>query len=254
MPLLIAPFFIFGAIIASFIGVVVGRLYTGESIVRGSSRCDACGARLQPRSLVPLVSYLVGGARARCCGARLSWFSPASELLLGGLFVLAYLRLGLSPELALLLLALALLLALVLYDLAHQILPPVLLWLFVLTAAAAGYLTAPKVDDFLFSAMVALAFALFFGALHFFSGGRAMGLADAPLAFGLALLVGPAALSGLLFSFWTGAIVGITILARTPRGSRMGIEVPFAPFLAAGFLLAYFTQWNILALFTPLLG
>ena len=28
----------------------------------------------------------------------------------------------------------------------------------------------------------------------------------------------------------------------------MGIEVPFAPFLAAGFLLAYFTQWNILTL------
>ena len=24
----------------------------------------------------------------------------------------------------------------------------------------------------------------------------------------------------------------------------MGVEVPFAPFLAAGFLLAYFTQWN----------
>jgi len=29
----------------------------------------------------------------------------------------------------------------------------------------------------------------------------------------------------------------------------MGIEVPFVPFLAAGYLLAFFTQWNPLPLF-----
>jgi prepilin signal peptidase PulO-like enzyme (type II secretory pathway) len=29
-----------------------------------------------------------------------------------------------------------------------------------------------------------------------------------------------------------------------PKGSRIGVEVPFAPFLAAGFILAYVTQWN----------
>jgi len=79
-----------------------------------------------------------------------------------------------------------------------------------------------------------------------------MGLADAPLAAGLALLVGHAALPGFLFSFWIGAGVGIVLLAMAPRGSRMGIEVPFAPFLAAGFLLAYFTQWDPLALTTTL--
>jgi prepilin signal peptidase PulO-like enzyme (type II secretory pathway) len=71
-----------------------------------------------------------------------------------------------------------------------------------------------------------------------------MGFADAPFAFGLALLVGPAALSGFIFSFWIGAVIGIIMLLKRPRGSRMGVEVPFAPFLAAGFLLAYFTQWN----------
>lgn len=243
-----ALFFALGTIIASFVGVVVGRLYSGESIVRGSSRCDVCGVRLSAFSLVPIVSYIASSARARCCNARLSWRAPASELLLGALFVLSYLHLGATLLLAFFLLALALLLALVLYDLAHQILPPLLLWPFVLAAAAAGYLAAPSMGDFWYSCLVAGAFALFFAALHFCSGGRAMGLADTPLVFGLALLVGPAAFSGLLFSFWVGAAVGITILFMTPLGSRMGIEVPFAPFLAAGFLLAYFTQWNILTL------
>lgn len=254
MPLLIVLFFALGAIIASFIGVVVGRLYSGESIVRGFSRCDACGAPLTPLSLVPILSYLASRGRAHCCGARLSWAPPATELSLGVLFTLAYMRLGVTAELALFLLALALLLALVLYDISHQVLPPPLLWPFVLASAAAGYLAAPSVSGFGYSLLVAGGSALFFAALHVFSRGRAMGLADAPLTFGLALLVGHAALTGLLFSFWSGAIVGITILARTPRGSRMGIEVPFAPFLAVGFLLAYFTQWNILALFTTVRG
>ena len=72
-----------------------------------------------------------------------------------------------------------------------------------------------------------------------------MGFADAPLAFGLALLTGSVALTGFVFSFWIGAAVGIVLLARRPSGSRMGVEVPFAPFLASGFLLAFFTQWNL---------
>jgi prepilin signal peptidase PulO-like enzyme (type II secretory pathway) len=78
-----------------------------------------------------------------------------------------------------------------------------------------------------------------------------MGLADSPLSFGLSLLVGPVALTGFVFSFWIGAVVGIVLLLQRPVGSRMGVEVPFAPFLAAGFLLAYFTQWN---LFTLIMG
>lgn len=77
-----------------------------------------------------------------------------------------------------------------------------------------------------------------------------MGLGDAPSVLGLSLLVGPGSvLPGVLFSFWIGALYGIVVLMTTPKGHRMGIEVPFVPFLALGFLLAYFTGWNPLPLF-----
>ena len=243
-----------GTIMASFVGVIAARLYTGQSIVRGSSRCDACGAQLQPCSLVPLFSYLAGAGRAQCCHARISPLAPVGELVLGGVFVLGYLRLGTTPELVTLLLALTLLAALVLYDLAHQILPPPLLTVFVMISVAHAWLVAPSLVDLLYVFAVAGAFALFFAALHFFSRGRAMGLADSPLVFGLALLAGSSAVAGLLFSFWIGAGVGILVLARTAPGSRMGVEVPFAPYLATGFLLAYFTQWNPLALIALILS
>ncbi|MEK7604309.1 MAG: prepilin peptidase [Patescibacteria group bacterium] len=239
-----ALLFVLGAIIASFIGVVVARLFTGQSILRGRSFCDACGKPLAPLSLVPVLSYLAARGRATCCGARISAAAPLTELLLGVLFVLAYHTLGAVSALPLFLLSLSLLLALVLYDLAHQILPPALLVPFIACAALSGFMRVPTLEEWYGSLMVAFLCALFLASIHYFSRGRAMGFADAPLAFGCALLVGSAALPGFIFSFWIGAIHGIALLARRPRGSRMNVEVPFAPYLAAGFLLAYFTQWN----------
>lgn len=237
-------FFAFGTVVASFIGVLVARLNTGESFLTGRSRCDACGTPLAPLSLIPIVSYVALGTRAHCCGARLSPSAPLTELLLGGLFALSYLRIGFTVALPFMLLSLSVLLALVLYDLIHQILPPVLLGVFILASAGAGFFLADDMSAFGASLMVAGILALFLALINFFSRGRAMGLADAPFVFGLALLTGPAALPGFISSFWIGAIIGIVVLARRPRGSRMGVEVPFAPFLAAGFLLMYFTQWN----------
>ena len=245
--------FILGAIIASFIGVVVARLNTGQSFLTGRSHCDACGTPLKPLSLVPILSFVASRGRAQCCGARISFLSPLTEILLGGLFVLGYLSLGVSSALPCMLLAISLLLALVLYDLVHQILPSSLLYTFVVVGAVTGFLSSPSLEIFYQTSLVAVLIALSLAAIHFLSHGRAMGLADAPFAFGLSLLVGPAALSGFIFSFWIGAVIGIALLLKRPRGSRMGVEVPFAPFLAAGFLLAYFTQWNPFTLIAVLI-
>lgn len=251
MSLLAAVFFALGAIVASFMGVVAARLHTGESILFGRSRCDACNAPLPPLSLVPLFSYMSSRGRARCCGARLSPRSPVAELALGALFALSYAKLGMTATLPFVLASLSVLLALVLYDLAHQILPLRLILLFLVFAGITASVSAPSPSDLLTVTLVALLIGGGIGLLHVLSRGRAMGLADAPLAFGLSLFAGPAAFSGLVFSFWIGAVVGIAILFTRPRGSRMGIEVPFAPFLAAGFILAYFTQWSLTTLFAP---
>lgn len=242
MTLLHVVLFFLGTIVASFMGVVAARLSTGQSFVRGRSRCDVCETPLGFRSLIPLLSYVGHRGRAVCCNARLSPLAPLSELLLGALFVLSYLRLGFSWGYLTMIVALGVLLGLVLYDLAHQILPPSLLTIFVIVSAVTGLLTA---GSFFFdSLVVAAVLGGILALIHLLSRGRAMGFADAPLAFGLALLTGDAALSGFLFSFWIGAAIGIIILLMRPRGHRIGVEVPFAPFLAAGFLLAYFTQWN----------
>lgn len=244
MLIILATVFILGAIIASFIGVLVARINTGQRFLAGRSRCDVCNKTLTFFSLIPIISLFISGGKARCCGASISLYAPLAEILLGSLFVLAYLHVGLVVALPFVLIALSLLLALVLYDLNHQILPFSLLTLFVIAGALSGFFLSESFTEFSHTFLIALSIAASLALIHFISRGRAMGLADAPLVFGLSLLVGPSALSGFVFSFWIGAVVGILMLAQRPSGTRIGVEVPFAPFLAAGFLLAYFTQWN----------
>lgn len=245
--------FLFGTLVASFMGLVAARLYTGETIVHGRSHCDRCGATLSLLSLIPVLSYVFQWGRARCCGERLSPLLPLSELALGGLYALAYVHLGLSVLLPLFFVFSALLLALVLYDLMHQILPPVLLAPLALTGLVYGFLSASSLSSFVATLVTASLFAAFFALLHVLSRGRLMGSADAPLVFALALFAGSSALAGFVFSFWIGAAIGLLVLLGRPAGTRMGVEVPFAPFLAAGFLLAYFTQWNPLTIFAAFL-
>ncbi len=243
---ILLPVFLFalGAVVGSFVLVLVERLHTGSSWIDGSSCCDSCGSRLSPRDLVPVFSWLIARGRCRRCGSRLSPRYILAELALGAAFVLAFEFTGPTLALLPLLAALALLLAIVLYDLRHSVIPFPFSLLLVAAALLFRLCTFESVPDLGMTLLTAGIIGAAFFAFWFLSGGRLMGLGDAPLALALALLAGSQAVAGLLFAFWIGAVVGIAILAGRPRGHRMGVEVPFAPFLALGFLLAIFTQWD----------
>jgi len=83
-----ASAFVWGCLWGSFVNVVVYRLPREMSVVRPGSHCPACGASVSPLDNIPLVSWLLLGGRARCCGARISARYPAVELL-GGVVALA---------------------------------------------------------------------------------------------------------------------------------------------------------------------
>jgi leader peptidase (prepilin peptidase)/N-methyltransferase len=71
---LVAPF------IGSFLGLLIRRLPEGSPIARGRSHCDACGATLGVRDLIPILSWLAVGGRCRYCRQPLGWFYPGVEL------------------------------------------------------------------------------------------------------------------------------------------------------------------------------
>lgn len=78
--------FMLGGAIASFLGVVVERGKTGESIL-GNSKC-VCGRPLKPWENVPVFGWAFSGGKARCCGARIPVWYFLTELAAGLLFAI----------------------------------------------------------------------------------------------------------------------------------------------------------------------
>lgn len=247
MSLIALAFGLLGAVSGSFIGVVAERVHTGQSFLRGRSRCNSCARTLGPADLVPIFSWTFSAGRCRTCGAKVPGLYALLELSLALVFALGYLRLGLTLSLLAFVAATAVLAFIVVYDIRHTIVPPYASGLLAIFALAYALLGASSLHVLGGALFAAGATGALFLALHVFSGGRAMGLGDAPVAFALALIAGPYALAGLFFSFWIGALCGIVILLARQGGPRMGIEVPFVPFLALGYLLALFVEWNPLA-------
>src|SRR5438445_12946584 len=70
-----------GAIIGSFLNVVIHRLPREESIVFPNSRCPSCGTVIAFYDNIPLLSYAVLRGRCRSCKTHISVRYPAVELL-----------------------------------------------------------------------------------------------------------------------------------------------------------------------------
>lgn len=87
--------FIFGAMIGSFLNVVIYRVPANKSIVYPGSHC-ACGAPIAWYDNIPILSWFILRGRARCCGRAYSFRYPFIELLTGLLFLWCWLRF--APE------------------------------------------------------------------------------------------------------------------------------------------------------------
>lgn len=257
------PAFLFflGLAMGSFLNVVILRFNTGETL-RGRSRCFSCLKKLEWHDLIPLASYFAIRGRCRYCGSGISIQYPIVELISGLLFAsLGWFYFADAPLVGLgvmfnitmaqfLLVAFFffILLTISVYDLRHKIIPDE----FSLTLLVAALLRvglvfysersygAPSLPT---DVVTGIGLFVFFAGLWFLSRGKWMGFGDAKIAFSIGLFLGfPAALVGLLFAFWSGAAVGIALLALG-RASRK-TEVPFAPFLALGSLAAFFFSYG----------
>ncbi|MBI5742671.1 MAG: prepilin peptidase [Candidatus Niyogibacteria bacterium] len=261
--MLTSIFFIFGTIIGSFLNVVVLRLGTGESIISGRSRCYSCGTELRWYELIPLFSFLAQGGRCRTCRSRISAQYALVEFLTGAVFaaVLAQSSLDLTDLFGAVkavaeLTFWAAFIALVAYDVRHKILPDSLSAIIALSALAYRF----SVGDFRPALLLAIGIAGLFALMWLVSGGRWMGLGDAKLFFGTSMFLGsPLAIMAALFSFWSGALVGLALMAlgrlniALGRGVGMKTELPFAPYIFFGVFVARFWGERILAWYLTLI-
>ncbi|MEM7676944.1 MAG: prepilin peptidase [Myxococcota bacterium] len=86
-----------GALVGSFLNVVILRLPEGKSIVYPPSSCPKCGDRIPPWLNLPILSWLFLRGRCRSCKEPISARYPLVELLTALLFVAVARRFGIEP-------------------------------------------------------------------------------------------------------------------------------------------------------------
>ena len=79
-------FFLVGAILASFLGLVIDR-FPEQSIIFPASHCDSCQTRLKSLDLIPIVSQVFNRFRCRYCKSSYPVWYAFFELSLGLLFL-----------------------------------------------------------------------------------------------------------------------------------------------------------------------
>src|ERR1044072_8637481 len=94
--------FLFGAIVGSFLNVVIYRMPRGKSLSNPKhSFCPKCNHRLHVPDLFPLLSWLFSGRKCRYCGqpviSRYFWVEMLNGLIWAGVWY-QYL-LGMNPDL-----------------------------------------------------------------------------------------------------------------------------------------------------------
>ena len=79
--------FIFGAVIGSFLNVVIYRLPRGESIAFPASHCQSCQTPLKAYHNIPIFSWLFLRGKCAFCGDKIAIQYPIVEILSGLLFM-----------------------------------------------------------------------------------------------------------------------------------------------------------------------
>lgn len=242
-------FFLFGIALGSFYNVVGLRVPKRESIISPPSHCPDCQSRLTAIDLVPVFSYIFLRGKCRTCGTKISPLYILIELSTGLLFVLSYLQLGLTMELAVALLFISLLMIIIVSDARYMIIPDKVL-LFFLPFLAIGRILSPLEpwwDAFLGAAAG-------FGVLYVIAvvskGG--MGGGDIKLFFLIGLALGTLkTLLTLFLASVIGMVAGLIII-KVRKQSRT-TPVPFGPSIAMAAIIAYFYgeqiiqwYWNML--------
>jgi len=78
--------FVIGCCVGSFINVICFRLPLGKSIIYPSSRCAKCNYKLKWFDNIPLISWILLGAKCRSCKKNISITYPLIELITGLIF------------------------------------------------------------------------------------------------------------------------------------------------------------------------
>lgn len=241
MTAVLLTYFIFGCIVGSFLNVVIFRLHSGRSFVKGRSECLACKHELSALDLVPLLSFAFLRGKCRYCGTRLSLQYPVVEFATGIVFVLVAAAAGGQFNLPAVLTAVlaCFFVVVAVYDFKHLlildkvILPGAIIALLGnialdISRGCGGSLLNCQTVSGIAGAVLTGGFFLLQYAV---SKGRWIGFGDVKFGVLLGISAGFSGSIVLLFlAYLCGAAVGIALIAAGRK--RLSSRLPFGTFLS----------------------
>lgn len=246
--------FILGAVVGSFLNVVINRLKTKESILTKRSHCPFCKKELEWYELVPLISFIIQRGKCKKCNKKISWQYPLIELATGLIFVLIlnfqfsifneFFNFQFFISAVFWLVISCFLIILFVYDLKHYLIPDVIIYPAIVLTFGFRILDLFRASDFEFRiwlnyVLAAVIGGAFFLVIVLISRGKWMGMGDVKIGFLMGLILGTSNLLAALFlAFLSGAVISIILLIIKKKTLKS--EIPFGPFLVGATFIAIF--------------
>ncbi|MBD3809267.1 MAG: prepilin peptidase [Sulfuricurvum sp.] len=222
---------ILGALIGSFLNVLIIRTPLDQSVSFPASHCMSCNTPLRPWHNIPIFSWLFLRGKCAFCGTKISAQYPIIEILSSLIFLSSAIKLGINFQAFGVALTFDLLLALSVIDYRYKMVPDSIN----LSALTVAIFSASSLGQIGYNFSNALLFAGGFTLLRFYLSyaikKEAMGEADIMIAATMGALLG---IQLGLVSIFVGAVLALPALLLTQGESEDSKQLPFIPFLAMG--------------------
>lgn len=253
MPLVVFSVYAFGvgAIIGSFLNVLIVRLPKHENFVTRRSHCPHCNALIHWYDNIPLLSYLILRGKCRNCRKPISSQYPLVELATGLLFLISFQLYGPSYQMLMVDVFISMLIVVTIVDFRHFLIPDMVTIPGIILGLAFS-LVNPLVGPL--DAVIGLlvgGVSLYLLAMvgDFIFKKESLGGGDIKLAAMLGAWLG---WQNIIIIFFGAAVLGLIfaiiqmIRSSETRQTRL---IPFGPFLSLAAVIALFWGRQLIDLY-----
>ena len=236
-------FFLFGAVVGSFLNVVIIRVPLEESLVHPPSRCPHCGHAVRFYDNIPILSYFLLRGACRDCHSPISFRYPLVEAITAGLATGLYFKFGLTPATGVFFVFSAAMVAVFFIDLDHMIIPDAIS----LNGLPVGMIAStigiiPGMIWITSWAGALLGAAILYIPATIYErvrGIEGLGRGDIKLLATIGAFTGP---MGVIFVLFAASVTGClaAVIAMAFQGMRSSAPIPFGPFLTVSAIVFVF--------------
>lgn len=231
--------FITGAMLGSFLNVVIYRLPREKSLVWPGSKCPKCNNEIAAYDNIPILSWLLLMGKCRYCKEPISFRYPFIELLTASLFLLTYVNFGLDWRWVFLAYFISVLLVISWIDIDYMLILNSLSYPALIIGLLYNFINGKLTESILGSIIGSILFYLIVKLSTLIFKKEGMGMGDVILVAVLGAWLGWQNLIGtIILSFILGSVIGLALLFKRGKSDYF----PFGPSLAIGAIITLFSD------------